>query len=281
MVASRRMLERVSLVIGGAALGIFSTLYYRQTSLPVRLPEKGISPSESTPPESKPLPFDPPFKLPEPIDQQFSRKAYIVSYDRRLRHPNLALEHITKESLKRSEGVDRSKSYFREDLDIKPEIFRANLKDYFKSGYDRGHMVPAADIKTSQEALDQTFLLTNIAPQTGTGFNRDFIGNHVAVPTHFYKIILATKDDENSPDGKLHALGSFLLPNEYISSDQPLDKYFVLLENIEKVTGLEFFRGLDKNSTIDLCKVVKCQQLVANPKYVKEELRNLQIEQKA
>lgn len=55
-----------------------------------------------------------------------------------------------------------------------PISFRARLQDYFRSGYDRGHMVPAADAKRSQEAMDETFLLSNIAPQVGAGFNRHY-----------------------------------------------------------------------------------------------------------
>lgn len=33
-------------------------------------------------------------------------------------------------------------------------------------------MVPAADAKISQQAMDETFYLSNIAPQVGDGFNR-------------------------------------------------------------------------------------------------------------
>lgn len=49
---------------------------------------------------------------------------------------------------------------------------RADGYPDFRSGYDRGHMVPAADAKISQDAMDETFFLSNIAPQVGDGFNR-------------------------------------------------------------------------------------------------------------
>lgn len=94
------------------------------------------------------------------------------SYDRRTRNPHWVAEHITPASLALKVG-DRKHSYFAEDPSI-PEKFRAKLQDYFRSGYDRGHQVPAADAKWSQEAMDQTFLLTNMCPQVGDGFNRDY-----------------------------------------------------------------------------------------------------------
>lgn len=53
-------------------------------------------------------------------------------------------------------------------------MFRAKLSDYLRSGYDRGHQVPAADAKWSQEAMDSTFVLSNMCPQVGDGFNRDY-----------------------------------------------------------------------------------------------------------
>ena len=53
-------------------------------------------------------------------------------------------------------------------------MFRAKLKDYFRSGYDRGHQVPAADCKWSQDAMNATFALSNMCPQVGEGFNRDY-----------------------------------------------------------------------------------------------------------
>jgi hypothetical protein len=47
--------------------------------------------------------------------------------------------------------------------------FSAKLSDFRSSGYDRGHLVPAADHKDSQAAMDQTFSLANISPQVGRG----------------------------------------------------------------------------------------------------------------
>ncbi|EIM82513.1 DNA/RNA non-specific endonuclease [Stereum hirsutum FP-91666 SS1] len=117
-----------------------------------------------------------------PISDQFVRKAYVAAYDRRLRHPAWTAEHLTLASLGKSalegpppnsETGDRQKATFQEDTSIPPP-FRARLQDYFRSGYDRGHMVPAADAKRSQEAMDETFLLSNIAPQVGAGFNRHY-----------------------------------------------------------------------------------------------------------
>ncbi|CAE6534071.1 unnamed protein product [Rhizoctonia solani] len=111
---------------------------------------------------------------PGPISDLITRKAYVAGYDRRLRHPAWTAEHLTLASLAKSAPKgDRSQSEFKEDANI-PVSFRARLQDYYRSGYDRGHMVPAADAKASQEAMDETFILTNIAPQVGIGFNRHY-----------------------------------------------------------------------------------------------------------
>ncbi|SCV67237.1 BQ2448_5883 [Microbotryum intermedium] len=131
-----------------------------------------------------------------PISDFLVRKAYTTAYDRRLRIPSWTAEHLTASSLKGS--GNRQDVSFEEDQAI-PDKFRAHLLDYFRSGYgqlrsgprntsetgkerligcssflDRGHMVPAADAKQDQEAMKETFLLSNIAPQVGEGFNRNY-----------------------------------------------------------------------------------------------------------
>ncbi|KAJ3274941.1 nuclease [Terramyces sp. JEL0728] len=226
------------------------------------------------------------YGYPGPISDILYREAYIASFNRQTRNPNWAAELITKEN----GHPDRSKSHFKEDKSI-PAKYRAKLSDYLRSGFDRGHLVPAADIKQSQEALDETFYLTNMSPQV-VAFNRGYwayfeafcrslvarfddvrvitgplylprlkdgkkmveyqvIGDSdVAVPTHFFKVILCTLHDT-------HYLASFVLPNENIDANEPLTAFKVPLDSVERASGLEFFQKVAKK--LDLCDKVECK----------------------
>ncbi|EFX00164.1 mitochondrial nuclease [Grosmannia clavigera kw1407] len=112
------------------------------------------------------------YGFPGPVSDLAVRSALVSAYDRRLRNPHWVAEHITAASLESREG-DRQNSTFVED-EAMPEAFRARLRDYFRSGFDRGHQVPAADARWSQTAMDETFFLSNMCPQVGQGFNRDY-----------------------------------------------------------------------------------------------------------
>ena len=205
--------------------------------------------------------------------------SYVSEYDPRLRNPKYVLEHFTAEVL-RGDG-ERSNSNFKEDPSIESR-FRAHLDDFRGSGYDRGHMAPASNHKRSQEAMDDTFVLTNISPQVGQGFNRDYWARFerfvqelagrcndvyvvtgplylpqpngrggwsmqhpmlggpprlVAVPTHFYKIVLG---EGNSADGST-VLGAFVMPNAPIDPKTPLTAYAVPVSALEEVSGITFF----------------------------------------
>lgn len=142
-------------------------------ALPVAL-DAGLS--TSAPAALGHLPVNPSglfeYGFPGPVSDIATRSALISSFDRRLRNPQWVVEHITPASLAVRDG-DRRHSVFLEDEAV-PDKFRARLKDYHRSGYDRGHQVPAADAKWSQEATDGTFYLTNMCPQVGDGFNRDY-----------------------------------------------------------------------------------------------------------
>ncbi|NRA62691.1 MAG: DNA/RNA non-specific endonuclease, partial [Psychrobium sp.] len=49
--------------------------------------------------------------------------------------------------------------------------FRADKQDYKGSGYDRGHLVASADLRDTKVQNSETFLLSNMSPQTPQ-FNR-------------------------------------------------------------------------------------------------------------
>jgi endonuclease G len=163
-VYSTRADKKVQAVSSSTSVSATST-----TSVPAPIP--GVLPSKEII-----SPVDPAglfqYGFPGPVADLATRKALISSFDRRLRNPSWVAEHITPDSLAQADG-DRKHSVFAEDPAV-PDKFRAKLKDYFRSGYDRGHQVPAADAKWSQDALNDTFYLTNMCPQVGEGFNRDY-----------------------------------------------------------------------------------------------------------
>ena len=169
------MAAHVGLFAGGLLLGAGSAwLVTRETAPPPAVvPRAGASAPQASavaPTAHGALALS---GAPTGLNDVLSHEAYVSSYDRRLRHPAWTAEHLTSASLQRREGVDRGKSVFTEDLRI-PEAFRSTNAAYFRSGYDRGHMVPAADAKATQTGMNETFLLSNIAPQVGEGMNRDY-----------------------------------------------------------------------------------------------------------
>jgi endonuclease G len=77
-------------------------------------------------------------------------------------------ERVTKEE---AQGDAVRTDNFRPEPQL-PENARAEKSDYKGSGYDRGHMAPAANQKSSEHLMDETFFLSNMAPQVGAGFNQ-------------------------------------------------------------------------------------------------------------
>ncbi|KNG48212.1 mitochondrial nuclease protein [Stemphylium lycopersici] len=240
------------------------------------------------------------YGFPGPVNDLRPAASLTSSYDRRTRNPAWVAEHITPESLA-SKNADRKHSVFVEDVTI-PEMFRAKLKDYFRSGYDRGHQVPAADAKWSQEAMDATFALSNMCPQVGDGFNRDYWAhfedfcrrlthNYPSVRVVTGPLYLPKREADGkwrvsyevigSPpnvavpthfykvifaeDGKLGgkvALGAFVLPNAVIPSHKPLTDFEVPLEAVERASGLEFATKLSSERRKRLCQEVNCSVIV-------------------
>lgn len=141
----------------------------------------------------------------------------------------------------------------------------ATDNDYKGSGYDRGHLAPAADMKWSEEAMSASFYFSNMSPQRPS-FNRGVwkraeeqvrdwalhydavyvttgpvlnniiahIGNNkVSVPAYYYKTVL---------DKKMEKAIAMLIPNE--GSKAELQSFCISVDSLETLTGLDFFQGL-------------------------------------
>lgn len=139
--------------------------------------------------------------------------------------------------------------------------------DYAGSGMDRGHLVPAADLKWNEEAMRQSFLMTNICPMhkalneggwtkleekvrewtardsallvfTGPVVSEGdttLASGRVTVPSAYYKVIMA-------PCVRPRRAIAFIYPNGH--SGGRLQKYAVSVDEVERRTGLDFFPTL-------------------------------------
>ena len=188
---------------------------------------------------------------------------FSLLYDEDHEQPVWVAYHLTQEELY---GTDKRKDNFRSDPSIATES--AALSDYRSSGYDRGHLIPAADLSWSEEAMSDSFFLSNMSPQEPQ-FNRGIwssleatvrnfadtegevyvvtgpiltdgpyktIGkNKVSIPNYYYKVIL----DYAQPDFK--AIG-FVLPNE--GSSERLESFATTVKEVEQLTNLDFFHLL-------------------------------------
>lgn len=196
-------------------------------------------------------------------EQILKRTGYVASYNKTTLLPNWVAWHLTAE---RTEGsAKRSGVDFAEDTEV-PEP-RATDWDYYNSGYDRGHMCPAADNKWSKKAMEESFLFTNMCPQNGNlnrgdwnememacrkwakkysdlyivcgpilykGKHKTIGKNMVVVPEAFFKVVLRTGDDPQ-------AIG-FIYKNT--SGNRPKDSYVNTVDEVERITGIDFFPSL-------------------------------------
>mgnify|MGYP003336382902 FL=1 len=178
-------------------------------------------------------------------------------------------------------GAERS-SKFSIDPSISPQT--AVTSDYTKTGYDRGHLAPAGDMKFSAQAMAESFYMSNVSPQL-PGFNRGIwkkleeqfrswaptshpifvatgpvltdpihaqIGQTclISVPQRFYKVVLDTA-------APMRAI-AFVLPNE--SSSLPLSHFAMSIDEAEKITGLDFFPRLPDSQEAKIEKTLQLNQ---------------------
>ena len=149
---------------------------------------------------------------------------YTLSFNSRHKQANWVYYILGSEGKERvAERTDR----FREDKKVPSGS--AKPSDYTKSGYDRGHLCPAADMTHSAEAMEETFLLSNIFKD-----NKGKIGRTgVTVPGFFYKVVYA-------PGAR--QMIAFVLPNT--QEKRQLRDYAVTVDSVERLTNIDFFPQL-------------------------------------
>ncbi|MFA5143291.1 MAG: DNA/RNA non-specific endonuclease [Candidatus Omnitrophota bacterium] len=197
------------------------------------------------------------------------RKGYVLGYNPDKKNADWVSYHFTEAYCVKNAGRTGD---FRPDPDLPPGQ-RAELVDYKNSGYDKGHLAPAADMARDTQTMSESFLLSNMTPQVGIGFNRGiwknleekvrswvhqkkniyvFTGpiyanstyktigpNRVAVPAHFYKIIVSCTETGENLDSI-----AFILPNQKGPGNM-LPQFITSIREIEKRTGLDFMHDLD------------------------------------
>lgn len=106
----------------------------------------------------------------------------------------------------------------------------------------------------------------------------EVIGNppSVAVPTHFAKVVLASRPDFSYPQTpnkndksvtspetvKELAMGAFILPNKEIPDGADLRTFIAPVDKVEKAAGLQLFNDELKGKSRQLCAVTQCDVVV-------------------
>ncbi|MGL4331510.1 MAG: DNA/RNA non-specific endonuclease [Bacteroidales bacterium] len=206
--------------------------------------------------------------LPEPTlesysEQIISRKGYTVSYNSDYCNPNWVAYVLERGELK-APKTKRSDKFVK---DPAVNLSQGGNEDYRRSGYDRGHLAPAADMSWSPGTMSESFYFSNMSPQVPS-FNRGIwkdleeqvrkwadkesillvatgpvlenglkrIGpNGVAVPKYFYKVIIDPTGDDKKGIG-------FVISNK--ASKKKLQSYAVSIDSVERLTGINFFETM-------------------------------------
>ena len=252
------------------AVGLFAQRYYDRN-----FGREVVNLSDPASPYFKPCAFEntppdsviPKLEIPaiRPGDQIVEHLAYTLDYEEEYEQASWVAYELTAEETNKQ--FERSAKFFK-DPDV--ETGSASDADYKGSGYDRGHLAPAADMSFSEQAMLESFYYSNMSPQNPS-FNRGIWKrleekvrnwavmyqsiyvvtgpvlsdgnitptNGLAVPNYYYKVILDARS------AHLQGIG-FIMRNEGASGD--LQAFAVSIDSVERFTGIDFFPRLPDNA---------------------------------
>jgi len=201
------------------------------------------------------------------IEHPLFRNNTVVSYSPQHKTANWVAERVNKYSGR--DRADRSEVSFKveDDKDVAPE-HKASLSDYENSGFDRGHLAPAANHTQGKRVLEDTFKLANISPQVGEGFNQAYwktleekVRDWGSGDEELYVVTgpayLSEDGDKKKREVSYQVIGDneVSVPTHFFKSmlserqaevdaDTPLEEFLVSTDELEKKTGLDFFNRL-------------------------------------
>lgn len=186
--------------------------------------------------------------------QELCFEAFAVLHSGVSRTPLYSAEHLTRRNLEAAGELSRKDSFHAEDR--LAEHDRAELSDYARSGYDRGHLAPNADMPT-RKAQAESFSLANMVPQVHennagvwagieaaarqlakdedelyvvsgpafVGSDVGQIGRGVLVPTHMWKAVYSPKQQR---------AGAYL-----VSNDKTREYSVLSIAELQKLAGID------------------------------------------
>lgn len=204
-----------------------------------------------------------PAYTPASYKQHLVYEGYEVVQNEKMRIPEWVAYELTDQEVS---GTNDRSNHFRTDPNFKGA--QADDNDYRNSGWDRGHMAPAADMKLTEQMMRESFYFTNICPQNhnlnsgdwkaleelvrdcANRYSRIYVtcgpivtdkplgtigANQVTIPNAFYKVLLVQTAFGYESIG-------FIMENK--AGHKPLSTYALSVDEVESRTGLDFFPAL-------------------------------------
>lgn len=192
-------------------------------------------------------------------DTEIEHDYYSICYDETQNIAAWTLHYLKREYIS---GSMRRTNDYRPDFTLQNPI---GSSTYSGTGFDRGHLVPAADMKHNRTAMSESFYMSNMTPQR-PGFNRGIwqslekavrravmnegeayiitapvlaqglsrLSNGVVIPEEFYKVIYWPHQSKAI---------AFVIPN-YGQSGLGYEDFQVTIDELENLTGIDFFESL-------------------------------------
>lgn len=209
------------------------------------------------------------------------RNVEALDYNDTLRQPNWASWNLTTPDVGSS---GRSSSFFV-DPNLPAGFYRVLTTDYSGSGYDRGHMCPSGDRTVSTAVNDETFLMSNMIPQSpdnnqglwanletycrtlassnnevlitcgpeGFGTNVTASTGHIPIASNVWKIIVVVPLGPSNTLDRITAATRVIavsIPNIQGIRSDPWQNYLTTVNHLQTNTGFTFFTALNSNLAV-------------------------------